>query len=73
LRERKLATRAVRVGQYPKLSDSHCEPIAMASACTFASAEAQSSGGAFPGRVYSRFFKPAVQAFEQRIASREPL
>ena len=70
---RHLSTRAVRVGQYPNLSDTHCEPIAMTSAYVFASA-ADAAGkfsGAKRGNVYSRFTNPTVRAFEQRLASME--
>jgi O-succinylhomoserine sulfhydrylase len=71
--ERSLGTRAVRVGQYPDMSDAHCEPIAVTSAYVFASAEdaAQRFSGAKSGNVYSRFTNPTVRAFEQRLASLE--
>lgn len=68
-----LATRAVRVGQYPDLADAHCEPVAMTSAYVFASA-AEAAGrfaGTTRGNVYSRFTNPSVRAFEQRLAALE--
>lgn len=68
-----LATRAVRVGQYPDLSDAHCEPVAMTSAYVFASAAEAASrfAGTTRGNVYSRFTNPTVRAFEQRLAALE--
>jgi O-succinylhomoserine sulfhydrylase len=68
-----LATRAVRVGQYPDLSDAYCEPIGMTSAYVFASAADAASkfSGAKKGNVYSRFSNPTVRSFERRIASME--
>ena len=64
-------TNAVRVGQFPDMSDSLCEPIALTSAYVFKSA-ADAAGkfsGAIPGNVYSRFANPTVQAFEKRLAA----
>ncbi len=68
-----ISTQAIRVGQYPDMSDTHCEPIAMTSAYVFASA-ADAAGkfsGAKPGNVYSRFTNPTVKSFEQRVACME--
>lgn len=67
------STLAVRTGQYPDLSDSHCEPIAFTSAFTFKSAEdaAGKFQGTIPGNVYARFTNPTVRAFEERLAALE--
>ncbi len=66
-------TTAVRTGQFPDLSDAHCEPVAMTAAYVFASAAdaARKFSGAAPGNVYSRFSNPTVQAFERRLAAME--
>lgn len=68
-----LATRAVRVGQFPDMSEAFCEPIGMTSAYVFASAADAASkfSGAKKGNVYSRFSNPTVRSFERRIASME--
>lgn len=67
------STQAIRVGQYPDMSDAHCEPIAMTSAYVFASAADAASkfSGARRGNVYSRFTNPTVRSFEQRVACME--
>lgn len=67
------STQAVRVGQFPDLSDAHCEPIAMTSAYVFSSAAdaANKFSGATRGNVYSRFTNPTVRSFEQRVACME--
>jgi O-succinylhomoserine sulfhydrylase len=67
------STQAIRVGQYPDMTDAHCEPIAMTSAYVFASA-ADAAGkfsGARQGNVYSRFTNPTVRSFEKRVACME--
>jgi O-succinylhomoserine sulfhydrylase len=67
------STQAVRIGQYPDLTDAHCEPIAMTSAYVFTSAADAASrfSGAKRGNVYSRFTNPTVRSFEKRMASME--
>lgn len=67
------STQAIRVGQYPDLTDAHCEPIAMTSAYVFSSAAdaAAKFSGAKRGNVYSRFTNPTVRSFEKRMACLE--
>lgn len=67
------STQAIRVGQFPDMSDAHCEPIAMTSSYVFESAADAASkfSGAKRGNVYSRFTNPTVKSFEQRVACME--
>ncbi|MFD2644313.1 aminotransferase class I/II-fold pyridoxal phosphate-dependent enzyme [Pseudomonas japonica] len=67
------ATSALHSNRVSDLSDVFCEPLAMTSAYTFASAKeaAERFSGQQPGNVYSRFTNPTVQAFESRVAALE--
>jgi O-succinylhomoserine sulfhydrylase len=67
------ATSALHSNRVSDLSDVFCEPLAMTSAYTFASAEeaAQRFSGQQQGNVYTRFTNPTVQAFESRVAALE--
>ncbi|MFV3089681.1 PLP-dependent transferase [Pseudomonas sp. GW6] len=67
------ASAALHVGRGEDFSDTFCEPLAMTSAYTFASARDawEKFTGQQPGNVYSRFTNPTVRAFERRIASLE--
>ena len=55
------------------VGDAFCEPIALTSAYTFASAQDawEKFSGARPGNVYSRFTNPTVRTFELRAAALE--
>lgn len=67
------ATLALHTHRVSDLSDVFCEPLAMTSAYTFASAKEASErfSGQQQGNVYSRFTNPTVQAFESRVAALE--
>ncbi|WP_054911801.1 aminotransferase class I/II-fold pyridoxal phosphate-dependent enzyme [Pseudomonas sp. NBRC 111127] len=67
------ATSALHSNRVSDLSDVFCEPLAMTSAYTFASAQeaAERFSGQQQGNVYSRFTNPTVQAFEGRVAALE--
>lgn len=66
-------TAATHIGMTQDLSDAFCEPLAMTSAYTFASARDawEKFSGQQPGNVYSRFTNPTVRAFERRVAALE--
>ena len=61
---------ALHSGRDQNLEDAFCEPLAMTSAYTFASARDawERFSGQRPGNVYSRFTNPTVRAFERRMA-----
>ncbi|MEZ1436763.1 MULTISPECIES: aminotransferase class I/II-fold pyridoxal phosphate-dependent enzyme [Pseudomonas] len=67
------ATGALHAHRVSDLSDVFCEPLAMTSAYTFASAKeaCERFSGQQQGNVYSRFTNPTVQAFESRVAALE--
>lgn len=67
------ATLALHTHRVSDLSDVFCEPLAMTSAYTFASAKEawERFSGQQEGNVYSRFTNPTVQAFESRVAALE--
>ncbi|MDH2197786.1 MULTISPECIES: PLP-dependent aspartate aminotransferase family protein [Pseudomonadaceae] len=67
------ASSAVHVGRDCDMTDVFCEPLAMTSAYTFASARDawERFSGQKEGNVYTRFTNPTVRAFERRIAHLE--
>ena len=69
----KIATRAVRTGQFRSQEGEHSDPIFLTSSyvCKSAADAAARFSGEVEGNIYSRFTNPTVRTFEERLAAME--